>query len=852
MGNCISKKENKLALNHTLSISLKHRDTIQQINELGTLKILDKIEIDNISKKLIYKALSKNPIFKDLEEKDIEMFYQKFRMCVVEKDEYIFKQNDPGSLFFIINSGMVDVICNGIKKKTLKKEDSFGHWALISDLIRRASIKTITKSTFWVISRANFFKVSKRIFSKSYDQTRKILLSLGFLSKIPEKNKDSLAKIAVLHKFSNSDIIIDEGDTENLLYILKSGCVMFKKNGKELSRITNEGEIFGEGAMLTGCARYASAVCMGNTEVISIDESSLKKIFGDGYKEFLLKNISKHSIICDPHLTFLNKIDVINLVDQLTWNEYKEETIIIEPNTRIDNLIVICSGELVSKSGSIVKSYQVIGLGNINEKNLLREEYVTRGMCIIGQIPNSTIGNIIGTDINELFSELDKIKFFKKVSIFKEFSVESLKKLSKNIRESCYSKLELIFTKGNSANCLFAVKSGSVEIVKGKKILRIVKAHDTFGERCLIDKERTATARASENTTVYIIEKRMILKLPDQELNLLYKDIERRRYYQAELKLEELYIKYESPSRNHRKKYCIKSIKNGNKFDLTVIPKYSLETKLDCFSLVSEKEILIQLDHYLILNLVASMNDQFNVYFITEHLDSGRYLSEIKNFEEANLKILVFYLCLILGYLHDKDIVYRDLCPDNILLDNDKYPYLYSFRNAKTIKNRSYTRVGNPFYQSPEMILGRGYTKSTDYWSLGVIIYELVHGTLPFSMQYTDAPALAYEKIINVKHHVNDIQNQDLNYLILNLLAPSDKRLDLQGIKMSSWMASIPWKVLEQKKIQINNKKKSHGSNNTEKVRMKIKSISLVRFIQGHSSYILKPEVESFNWDQYF
>ncbi len=98
----------------------------------------------------------------------------------------------------------------------------------------------------------------------------------------------------------------------------------------------------------------------------------------------------------------------------------------------------------------------------------------------------------------------------------------------------------------------------------------------------------------------------------------------------------------------------------------------------------------------------------------------------------------------MIEYLHSKDIVYRDLKPENLLFDNKGYLKLTDFSFAKAIDDKTYTICGTPNYMAPEILLNEGHNKCVDYWSLGVIIYEMLAGIDPFN---DDDPMKIYQKI---------------------------------------------------------------------------------------------------------
>ena len=80
-----------------------------------------------------------------------------------------------------------------------------------------------------------------------------------------------------------------------------------------------------------------------------------------------------------------------------------------------------------------------------------------------------------------------------------------------------------------------------------------------------------------------------------------------------------------------------------------------------------------------------------------------------------------------------RNIIYRDLKPENILISNDGYIKLTDFGFAKYVENKTYTLVGTPEYLAPEILLNKGHSKPVDWWTLGILIYELISGIDPFN-----------------------------------------------------------------------------------------------------------------------
>ena len=118
-------------------------------------------------------------------------------------------------------------------------------------------------------------------------------------------------------------------------------------------------------------------------------------------------------------------------------------------------------------------------------------------------------------------------------------------------------------------------------------------------------------------------------------------------------------------------------------------------------------------------------------------------------------------------YLHAKDIVYRDLKPENLLIDKSGNLKLTDFGFAKVIDKRTYTICGTPEYLAPEILLQKGHGKAVDWWCLGILIYEMIVGIDPFS---DDEPMQVYQNILKGKIKFLSTFPKDTKSLVKHLL----------------------------------------------------------------------------------
>jgi serum/glucocorticoid-regulated kinase 2 len=134
-------------------------------------------------------------------------------------------------------------------------------------------------------------------------------------------------------------------------------------------------------------------------------------------------------------------------------------------------------------------------------------------------------------------------------------------------------------------------------------------------------------------------------------------------------------------------------------------------------------------------------------------LSGGELFHHLKKFNRFSEDMVKFYgaqISIALQYLHDKNIIYRDLKPENILVDEKGYLRLTDFGMAKKLKNneKAISFCGTPEYLAPEIIAGQEYDQNIDWWSLGIIIYEMLCGVPPFYLENLDK---MYEMIQNTE-----------------------------------------------------------------------------------------------------
>jgi serum/glucocorticoid-regulated kinase 2 len=182
-----------------------------------------------------------------------------------------------------------------------------------------------------------------------------------------------------------------------------------------------------------------------------------------------------------------------------------------------------------------------------------------------------------------------------------------------------------------------------------------------------------------------------------------------------------------------------------------------------------EKKILQSLDHPFLVGLVFCFQTQDRLYFVMPFLRGGelfQHLRKFRIFDEEKVRFYASQIGLALDHLHTYGIIYRDLKPENILMDEEGYLKLADFGMAKHLKGdeKAMSFCGTPEYLAPEIITGEGHNKSADWWSFGILIYEMLCGIPPFYNENIDkmyelikGAELRFPKKIRISTDAQDI-----------------------------------------------------------------------------------------------
>ena len=238
---------------------------------------------------------------------------------------------------------------------------------------------------------------------------------------------------------------------------------------------------------------------------------------------------------------------------------------------------------------------------------------------------------------------------------------------------------------------------------------------------------------------------------------------------------------------------------------------YVVETKQQ-EHVFNEKKILMSLDSPFIIKLYKSFKDDRYVYMLLEVCLGGELWTILRDRDYFDEPACRFYIACVVEafeYIHKRGIIYRDLKPENLLMDSNGYIKIVDFGFAKKIPagTKTWTFCGTPEYVPPEIILNKGHDSSADYWSLGILIYELMAGNPPF----TSSDPMSTYNIILRGIEVLDFSNlitKNAQNLIKRLCKDNpmerlgNQKDGVMDIRKHKWYQGFHWAGLRNRTLQ--------------------------------------------------
>ncbi|XP_067243082.1 cGMP-dependent protein kinase 1a isoform X1 [Chanodichthys erythropterus] len=354
-----------------------------------------------------------------------------------------------------------------------------------------------------------------------------------------------------------------------------------------------------------------------------------------------------------------------------------------------------------------------------------------------------------------LIKHAEYMELLKSVLTFRGLSEEILSKLADVLEETHYEDGDYIIRQGARGDTFFIISKGKVTMTRedcpGQEpvYLRSMGKGDSFGEKALQGEDiRSANVIAAETVTCLVIDrdsyKHLIGGLEDVS-NKGCEDAEAKAKYEVEnaffsnLNLSDFNI-IDTLGVGGFGRVELVQLKSDEvkTFAMKILKKRHIVDTRQQEHIRSEKLIMQEAHSDFIVRLYRTFKDSKYLYMLMEACLGGELWTILRdrgNFDDSTTRFYTACVVEAFAYLHSKGIIYRDLKPENLILDHRGYAKLVDFGFAKKIGfgKKTWTFCGTPEYVAPEIILNKGHDISADYWSLGILMYELLTGSPPFS-----------------------------------------------------------------------------------------------------------------------
>ncbi|XP_044737413.1 cGMP-dependent protein kinase, isozyme 1-like [Chrysoperla carnea] len=554
-------------------------------------------------------------------------------------------------------------------------------------------------------------------------------------------------------------------------------------------------------------------------------------------KDFRSKQLIKDAIMDNDFLKKLDACQVRELVDSMYQKDYEAGSYVIREGEAGAHLFVSANGEF-----EVIKDHVVLGkMGPGKAFGELAILYNCTRTASIRVIVDSKVWVLDRRVFQQIMMRTglqrlqDNINFLRSVPLLRNLSNDVLAKIADVLEVEFYPSDAYIIRQGASGDTFFIISGGTVKVTQRapgqteEEDIRILQRGDYFGEQALLKEDcRTASVIALHpGVECLTLDRDSFIQLIGDLSELLEKDYgdEQRATTRPNSSLNvtaEIGQEYEHIQLDDldviatlgiggfgRVELVQYAYDRNQTFALKCLKKQHIVDTHQQEHIYSEKNIMMNCRSPFICRLYKTFKDNKYVYMLLEACLGGEVWTILKDrsyFDDHTTRFITACVIEAFDYLHSKGIIYRDLKPENLLLDNKGYVKLVDFGFSKKIGfgKKTWTFCGTPEYVAPETILNKGHDRAVDYWALGILMHELLTGTPPFT---ASDPMKTYNIIlkgidmIDFPRHITRTAQSLIKRLCRD--SPSERlgyqRGGIQDIKKHKWFQGFDWDGLKNK-----------------------------------------------------
>ena len=769
----------------------------------------------------IRKVLSQHFLFRDKGNDIITSLINQMEILKMKPDVILYDDDAFGEYFYIIKEGvLVEASKTNKIIQYYKEGDTLGELALLERRKRNRIVISKEDVLCYCLDGEIFRKIVKTINKKELKERLEFLSLVPIFQFINNNQLNNIATSMYNFSFDMNQKIFLEGDISDSLYIIKNGEVECEKDGVVIRTLKSK-DYFGEYAILFDLSRTLTVKAKTRISIYKIGTNLLEDSLGKDYKSIIIKSILKESFYKSVYLKIFTNNSYIDKIYEVSKIKlFEDGSIVFSQNINEtiynhDKLYCILCGDFVTKNKNtnppkiinVAKRGQLFGENIIRQNERIKNDIYAQGECRVIEIVWDELMTILAkvsglindNGKQDPFEFIEQWEYIKRTDLLRTTPDNQLIKICSMMKSEKFSKNEYIFKEGTIGDKFYLIKQGYVAILKANKNVRILEKGNCFGEWALIsNKPRSATVQAKEDCILYSLTKSDFVQIFNKNiLDYLRNKMALEDNFQ--MSLDDFYFcknlgqgKFGSVSlvHNNNNFYAIKAVNKLAAEKQKILIKYFLD----------ERKVLLQIDHTFIMKLVRTFKNKEDVFYLTGFIDGeglGKYLSKKKKDSFKNkfeTQFFIAFLLIILDYLNSHHIVHRDLKPDNMIINTKGYLNLIDFGTATVIKDFTSTTTGTPHYIGPEVLSGKGYSFSCDYWSVGVIAFKIYYDYFPFGNDAED-PLQVYKEVLNKELSLSSKGDPTVNSFIKALLQKKvNKRMcSLEAAKKHPFYYNFNW-----------------------------------------------------------
>lgn len=581
---------------------------------------------------------------------------------------------------------------------------------------------------------------------------------------------------------SSGEVIIRQGDMGDLFYCLEVGQAEATVDGVGKVMSYQTGGCFGELALIYNTARAASVTATSACKLWALDLRTFR---------YILATTSSSKMVhrCEflkkcPFLDPLSNEQIGKLAGALDTCTFEPGQHIIRQGDTGDCFYIIEDGQVKctqkKSSGREVELLTLRAGEYFGEMALMLDESRHANCIAVGKVSclcldRQKFDMLLGP-VQDVLARRMRIRILQSVPLLSRLPENKLVRLAGVMRVQAFADKSYIIRQGEEGSRFYIINEGEVRCTrtnpsgKEEELIRLCP-QEFFGERALITNEaRKANVIACGPVECLVLERKNFQALLSDVQEDLKTEINRRETGTSAPQEEEV----RGPRTNYNfsdlrmmrtigtgtfgRVKVVQHVPSGEVCALKCMNKTEIVASHQEKNILAEKNLLFECSTSpFILALLQTYNHTNQIFMLMEFIQGGELWSYIYEkldtvprstqggFEMSAVKFYAANVLLAFKHMHDKSIAYRDLKPENLLIDNLGYIKVIDFGFAKKFpfmkngqkQDKTYTLCGTPEYLAPEIVMSKGYDKSVDYWAFGCLVYELYLSRTPFQADYT-------------------------------------------------------------------------------------------------------------------